>query len=75
MKIALMALCVGAVAFLLAVLVSLLREWMTWPKCATGQTLAKADAWGRRRKVVMISAGTEKDGFSEKTGNWSSWTA
>lgn len=70
-----MVLCIGSVTFLLRVLLSLIAEWMTWSKRARGYSLAKADARGRRRKLVMISAGMERGGFSERTGNWSSWTA
>lgn len=55
MRIAIAVLCIGAVTFLLRVLVALLREGMNLPSQAVKFYLAKFSPSGRRGELIVMS--------------------
>jgi hypothetical protein len=64
MEVAMAVLCFGAVAFLLCVLVALIREWLSLEVPTEKCYLAKFNPSRARREALVRNAGNMKGRFS-----------
>jgi hypothetical protein len=56
MKVALLILCIGAVMFLLRVLVALVKEGLSWPKTVNTVHGAKSNSSRQRGELIQMES-------------------
>jgi len=68
MRIALAALCIGAVTFSLRVLVALVREWMQAPPHTAKFYFARFSPLKQRGELIVMNPEPQRRGFATRDG-------